>query len=405
MTSTEAEDADRLLTPEAVRLHCGEVFRAGLAGELEHFRVDMGRLGATADAVCQTIRTNYPSLAVPPHARWRHFVVEGRDRWGEIAAGLVCDAAEHARIACELAITSVLLDAGAGASWRYRDKTTGSILARSEGLAIASLDLYASGGFSARAETPLRADASRLAAFDSAQLAEAFHVDADNPLDGAAGRALVIRRLGEQVAAMPKVFGDEARLGNIADYLASLAHNGGLEARSILITILNALGPIWPGRVTLAGRNLGDTWRHRAAGGRGLVPFHKLSQWLSYSLIEPLQHRGIRIIGTEALTGLAEYRNGGLFIDSGVLALRNASAASLPHDAGSELVVEWRALTVCLLDEIAPLVRNRLGRTEAELELASILEGGTWATGRRLAAQLRPGGPPPISILSDGSVF
>jgi hypothetical protein len=72
------------------------------------------------------------------------------------------------------------------------------------------------------------------------------------------------------------------------------------------------------------------------------------------------------------------------------------------HAVGSELVVEWRALTVALIDELAPRVRALLGRPD--LPLACILEGGTWAAGRALAAQLR-GGEPPLAIASDGTVF
>jgi hypothetical protein len=75
-----------------------------------------------------------------------------------------------------------------------------------------------------------------------------------------------------------------------------------------------------------------------------------------------------------------------------------------PHAPSSELIIEWRALTVALLDELAPLVRNLLGKSEAEMPLACILEGGTWAAGRKLAAQKR-GGLPPVSIVSDGTVF
>jgi hypothetical protein len=197
------------------------------------------------------------------------------------------------------------------------------------------------------------------------------------------------------------VFSD-GRLGSIADCLAAQATEGRLEARTILISILHALGPIWPGRQQLAGRNLGDTWAHPLAP-HGLVPFHKLSQWLSYSLFEPMQRLGLEITGQEALTGLAEYRNGGLFLDTGVMALREPAQASVPQDPSSQLVVEWRALTVALLDQIAPMVRERLGKSA--MPLASILEGGTWAAGRRIAKQLRTDGGPPIAIVSDGSVF
>ncbi len=72
---------------------------------------------------------------------------------------------------------------------------------------------------------------------------------------------------------------------------------------------------------------------------------------------------------------------------------------------GSELVVEWRALTVALLDKIALLVRDKLGLDAARFPLGAVLEGGTWAAGRQLANEKRPGGPPPIHVISDGTVF
>ncbi|MBV8537328.1 MAG: DUF1688 family protein, partial [Alphaproteobacteria bacterium] len=170
--------------------------------------------------------------------------------------------------------------------------------------------------------------------------------------------------------------------------------------------LLQQFGPIWPSRLTLGGVPLGDCWRHPSMATDDatseLVPLHKLSQWLAYSLIEPLQQAGVKVTDIDGLTGLAEYRNGGLFVDTGVLALRDHSAAAREHDVGSSLVVEWRALTVVLLDRIAPLIGRELGR---ELPLAKVLEGGTWAAGRRLAAERRPGGVPPITVDSDGTVF
>lgn len=77
----------------------------------------------------------------------------------------------------------------------------------------------------------------------------------------------------------------------------------------------------------------------------------------------------------------------------------------MTFDVGSELIVEWRALTVCLLDILADRVRAKLGLTAEQLPLSKILQGGTWAAGRVAAAQRRPGGMPPINIRSDGSVF
>jgi hypothetical protein len=135
------------------------------------------------------------------------------------------------------------------------------------------------------------------------------------------------------------------------------------------------------------------------------VPLHKLSQWLTYSLLEPLQTAGIVVTDVDGLTGLAEYRNGGLFVDAGVLAFRDPADATRDHDVGSSLVVEWRGLTVALLDRLADGLRRRLGLDAQSLPLAKVLEGGTWAAGRMLARERRSDGSPPVKVVSDGTVF
>ena len=137
----------------------------------------------------------------------------------------------------------------------------------------------------------------------------------------------------------------------------------------------------------------------------GLVPFHKISQWLSYSLVEVLEDAGVPVCGLDALTGLAEYRNGGLFIDLEVLRARDPRLANQVLPVRHQAVVEWRALTVALLDRIAPMVRHRLNLSEADLPLSRVLEGGTWAAGRRIASERRPDGGPPLRVQTDGTVF
>jgi hypothetical protein len=134
------------------------------------------------------------------------------------------------------------------------------------------------------------------------------------------------------------------------------------------------------------------------------VPLHKLSQWLTYSLLEPLGAAGLEVTGLDELTGLAEYRNGGLFVDTGVLVPRHAAVVRETHRPGDEVVVEWRALTVALLDRLASRVRLLLRQDERNLPLGAILEGGTWAAGRRLADERREG-TPPIAVESDGTVM
>jgi hypothetical protein len=134
------------------------------------------------------------------------------------------------------------------------------------------------------------------------------------------------------------------------------------------------------------------------------VPLHKLSQWLAYSLIEPLQEAGVPVINIDGLTGLAEYRNGGLFIDMGVLQLKHGPPDRI-YNVADQAIIEWRSLTVALLDRIAHLVRTRLDVTDAAFPLACVLEGGTWAAGREIARQKRSDGGPPLLIHSDGTVF
>jgi hypothetical protein len=107
----------------------------------------------------------------------------------------------------------------------------------------------------------------------------------------------------------------------------------------------------------------------------------------------------------EELTGLAEYRNGGLFVDGGVLRLKDEANYEKSHNPSSQLVVEWRACTICLLDEVAERVRAILGFSPQVFPLAKVLQGGTWSVGRLLAKQLRNDGGPPLHIESDGTVF
>jgi hypothetical protein len=398
-----------LRTPEAIRERSGKVLIAGERDALRHFAIERARLDAAADYVIATMRANYPSLEVPPHSRWRHFAVGGRDRWGALAEEIGhLGADEIARVRFDVAVTSVLLDAGAGDAWRYVEPATGAVLARSEGLAVASLDLLVAGTCSADPAQPLRADAVALEAIDRDALARAFQVRDDNPLAGLDGRVQLLRRLGESIAAKP-MFGTPARIGGLFDHLAHQARDGQLPATAVLAAVLEGFSEIWPGRIALAGVNLGDVGRHPAAGGddltAGLVPFHKLSQWLAYSLVEPLEDAGIEVTGLDRLTALAEYRNGGLLIDLGVLVPKHPGVLAEPHEDGSEVVVEWRALTVALIDELAERIREKLGRSAADQPLAKILEGGTWSAGRKVAAELRPGGGPPLTVISDGTLF
>jgi hypothetical protein len=412
ISAATERDALSLLSAKAVRDRAHMMLEIALRDGATHFTVDLASLDGVADAVLSTIRKNYPSLNIPFHARWRHFVIDGVDRWAQIADRVKWpDRASRARAEFDLAIVSVLLDAGAGAAWRYRDNVSDKTIGRSEGLAIASLDMFANGAFSTDTRDPYRVDAEKLVALSVADLERGFQVSAENPLVGLEGRADLLRRLGRHVAGREDVFGKQAmsRPGGLFDHLASCASADAIAAPAILHEVLLQLGAIWPSRLSLAGIPLGDCWKHPAITAAdatsGFVPLHKLSQWLTYSLIEPLQRGGLDVTDIDGLTGLAEYRNGGLFVDLGVLALRERAEADRSHEVDSALVVEWRALTVALLDRLAGKIRTRFNRDAASLPLASLLEGGTWAAGRAAAFERRADGSPPIRVISDGTVF
>jgi hypothetical protein len=378
-----------LLNAAAVRERAHEMLDLAIAGEVAGWEVDLGRLGEVADLVAAVTRERFPDLAIPLHARGRHFVAGAPI----LPQG---DPAERARAAFDLVILSVLLDAGTGPGWRFADPVSGDTFTRSEGLAVASQRMFESG------------ELADLAGLETATLARGFQVSEDNPLVGLDGRGFLLRRLGLQVLARPDLF-PGGRPGGLYDVLAARAAGGRLPAPAILALLLEALGPIWADRLEIGGVPLGDCWRHpairRGDASDGLVPLHKLSQWLSYSLIEPLEEAGIEVVDVDGLTGLAEYRNGGLFVDIGVLKLADPADAGRPHAVSDPLIVAWRAMTVALLDRLAPLVRARLGVSEADFPLARMLEGGTWMAGRRIAAERRAGGGPPFNILSDGTVF
>ena len=452
--SAGANDALALLRqPATIRLRCRAILQAVLDERSAYFRIDSGRLDEAADRVAALTRRRFPDLTrIALHSRWRHFEAGGVDRKAELDRLLEGRSAhDAARARIDLTVVSVLLDAGAGGVWRYVEG--GQEYRRSEGLGVASLRAFMQGRFSARPDDdPLRADAERLATLDGAALKPVFQITGENPMIGLEGRAALLARLGramierQQRAGAGVAAGGQGREAarkaaataattattttteestllrpsQIYDRLLRPREEDGshamvtTSAAAVLAEVLRLTAPAWASGSVVMGQPAGDMWTHRWAGDAlpggqrdrftaGVVPFHKLSQWLTYSLIEPLQWAGVTVTAVEELTGLPEYRNGGLLLDTGVIVPRDAHAVDRRWKPGDEFIVEWRALTVALLDEVADRVRERLAAPA--LPLACILEGGTWAAGREIAAERRAGGVPPLVIESDGTIF
>jgi hypothetical protein len=422
MTSTylgsqeaEAEEAAALLrTTTAIRERAAQLLVRARDGESSWFAVDDGALDATASEVVGAMHRRYPRLHVPLHSRWRHFAAGGVDRKAQLAkllASLPALARGHAMI--DLAVVSVLLDAGAGPDWKYTEAATGQTYTRSEGLAVASYHAFVGGLFSSDPNHPMQVDSKGLRGLVADHLAAALQITESNRLAGLEDRVILLRRLGEVMQEEPEVFGESGRPCGIFDVIASplgsvVSPTAATSAHDILSQILYSMSPIWPSGNTIGSVPLGDCWRHPAVRGEGLsdgwMPLHKLSQWMTYSLVEPFEWAGVRVTGLEQLTALPEYRNGGLLLDAGLLRLRDQAAAQQVWQPGDEIIVEWRALTVALMDEVAVAVRQQLKLAPERLPLACVLEGGSWAAGRELAERRR-GGLPPLNVASDGTLF
>lgn len=247
-----------------------------------------------------------------------------------------------------------------------------------------------------------------------------------NEIAGVEGRTDLLVRLGEAMAAKDDFFGFDGRPGSIVDHL--LGHPS-TQASSMLIVplpvlwnvLMTGLSPIWPtNRTAINGVSLGDAWpcqsmpqpgnsakvsafpnSSNAAAWESILPFHKLTQWLTYSLMQPMQQLlKMHFAGTELLTGLPEYRNGGLFVDMGVLNLkkddlerglenyndwvRRTGAKGVEvapmFEPSEDIIVEWRGVTVGFLDmlctEVNKALKSELGGNE--MTLAQLLEAGSW---------------------------
>jgi hypothetical protein len=400
-----AKDLGYLLSPLAIRNGAKKIYDCAKQGKT-HFILDEEKLDDAADFVVSVIKDNYPDLDIPYHSRWRHFSYKGvslLDGYNDSLSRV--EQSDRARIGLDLIVPSVLLDAGAGAQWEYSVPHTDLKVGRSEGLGLASLNMFLSGGFSHTKSRPLMTHSDVLSELKMTDLQYYFQVSDSNPLVGLEGRLKLIKALGRAMKNKPEIF-PNGRPGDLVDYLTTTCGNT-IEAKSILNAVFLGFGDIWPGRTNYHGVNLGDVWQYKPFGEGidSFICFHKLSQWLTYSIAETLMSNGFNVVNVEELTGLAEYRNGGLFIDTGVLTLREPSDAQKQHQPSSELIIEWRALTIHLLDLVAERIRHKLNMTNEQWPLVKILEGGTWLAGRRLAEQLRESSSAPILLDSDGTVF
>ncbi|EKJ77578.1 hypothetical protein FPSE_02076 [Fusarium pseudograminearum CS3096] len=429
-------DRDYLLSLRAVRIHANKVFEAAKRGELKHFDYDESRMSEVADYVSKVIDRDFgPDKydTIPPHGRWQHFDVGGVARVDSLikqwSSEADIDKTEITRRLIDLFFVSVLLDAGAGDVWRYKESDSGQEVVRSEGIAVASLHMFQAGAFSSDDSAKTRVDGKGLVQLQESDFNTHFQVSADNLMVGVPSRVQLLQAVGSSLLKQPDVFGESGRPGNLVDYLMTKSSDSKTLGYEQLWSCLQSLLiPSWPGnRTVFNGQPIGDAWPLEVlasiADKEGnsqekskIQPFHKLTQWLAYSLSVVFERQlGYTWENMELGTGLPEYRNGGLYVDLGVLKLKNDdlqvgkenSGQDLPQfDASSDVIVEWRAMTVALLDELHQMLQDNYKPRGVNLSLLQMLEAGTWKSGRELAAELRPATKcSPILVISDGTLY
>ncbi|EED16296.1 conserved hypothetical protein [Talaromyces stipitatus ATCC 10500] len=431
-------EIEYILSLKAVREKAHKVLELAEQGKLTHFNYDRDKLDVAADYVIGIIQRDFgPDRyhLIPPHGRWQHFEVGGIPRIDKLLSDWKNDQkfddVEKVRGLIDLFFVSVLLDAGAGDVWRFQEPGGEQSYSRSEGIAIASLHMFLSGDFAS--DKSLRKDiveGAALHTLDADKLYRHFQISETNPLVAVDKRVELLRRLGSSLLSFPEIFGKNGRPGNLVDYLLSKAKSSGeIDYRDLWNLLQKVLIPVWPSdRTHIDGHPVGDAWplkalatssRANSSKTSAIQPFHKLTQWLAYSLMVPFD-RLLKItwLNADQGTGLAEYRNGGLFVDIGVLSLKEESRArglqlsssnidGLPYfGASDDEIVEWRAMTVALLDKLHAIISSSSQFNGIQLTLPQVLEAGSWKAGRELAAEKRPlTKSSPIGILGDGTLF
>ncbi|KAI1849766.1 hypothetical protein JX266_004715 [Neoarthrinium moseri] len=435
MADTTNSDIAYLLSLQAVRERAQLVLQAAKEGSLNSFEYHEDRLPAVADFVIGIINRDFGPdrfSEIPPHGRWQHFDVGGvarvaplLEKWESEGA----DKLERTRRLIDLFFVSVLVDAGAGDVWKFTEPGTGLVYGRSEGTAIASLHMFTSGVFSGPGAAAHSVNAVAMQSLKDDVFSHHFQTSSENPMVGVSSRVDLLNKVGASLLKLPEIFGPEGRPGSMVDYLTKTAKDANtLDYESLWSVLQKVLIPSWPkNRPSVAGNPIGDAWPLKVLADKAkkdgnekevatIVPFHKLTQWLGYSLTIPfVRVLGFKVVNGNLGTGLPEYRNGGLFYDLGALTLKpevlkvgqQASGHDVPlFPATGDTIVEWRAMTVALLDELHKLVSAHFEKQGVTLTIAQMLEAGTWLGGRELAAKLRPDTKSsPLPIDGDGTLF
>ncbi|KAH8547792.1 hypothetical protein BGW37DRAFT_535795 [Umbelopsis sp. PMI_123] len=429
-----AAKPDYLLSLRSVREQTKQIQQIAQTGRLQHFDIDLEKMEEVVRFVTLLVKRDFDDPSdMPSYSRWRHFEVGGKLRIKQLLSSWTsASPTEKAKRLIDLCVMSILLDVNPLHQWTYQEKSTGRLYKRTEGIAIAVLDIFKSGLFSSDPGDPNRVDASALADLTIEDLTSGFQLNAKNTLIGLEERINLIQHVTEMMKDYSNIFSSNdkssSRPGNMLDYILShpstvRSSKGNVIQMETLWSVVILLGELWARGSEVEGKAVGDVWLCEALRSAGFsdpyLPFHTTTQWLCYAIIEVLETQlGITVDGKDQLTPLTDYPNGGLLLDTGFLILKKGDLESglsnyrrnslLPgqpkmevtpmFDINDPVVVEWRALTITYSEIVASKVREKL-RSRKSLSLSQVLEGGIWNAGRELAEISRPNTQePPIVI-------
>lgn len=409
MSILELETSDQnlnfLLSPAAIRQQCMKVFTLAVEGK-SHFILHLDEIPKVADYVFEVLTERYPQLEIPGHSCWVH-LKESTKRQEILASYLdTLDNEERLKFKIDFATLVSVIGAGTGSEWSFEDKEEGIKLGRTEGLVCAAFDLMMSDLF--KTDGLYQLNAQNLLSLEVQSFTSMFQISEKNKLYGIEGRLSLLNQLGYCLENNNSYFDLEQRPGDLLNTFKKALSAGEIEAYSLFHSILKAFHKIWPSRLNINGVSMGDTWLYKPIGTspiEQILPFHTLSQFMVYSYFSAIEDYGWKIVNKDSLSGLSDYRNSGLFVDLGVLELRDIFELQKLHLPSDNIILEWRALSVVLLDQLAKVIRDKMTLDSQQFPLWKILEAGSWHAGRKIAYHIRANGEPPLKIQSQGMVI
>ncbi|MFN9450401.1 MAG: DUF1688 family protein [Rubrivivax sp.] len=276
-------------------------------------------------------------------------------------------------------------------------------LTGSEGLTVALLRGFMAGSFSADADDPLRVDARVLSRIDAAALRALFQASQHNPLPGLDARAATLQRWGRCLEAQGQ--GPGSRPNALLDPWRVPAGPDGpvpVDPAAVLERVVSRWAEVFRADGRVLGLPAGDVWPHLWAGAAspgvhgsqgtpegeravdpgtgGWLPLHQPAQWLVFSLLEPLAQAGLALADDQGLTALAAGRAGAMLLDSGIAVPRATPDLQREWKVGDSWIIEWRALTLHCMTQVAEQARAQCAARGLVLTLAQVLQQGVEAT-------------------------